>query len=110
MRHFSKFFSGNHFPAAESQPNISQTTKEHLDKEIANISTFVRSGLVVLSIILLSSIAVAYSQKQLNSPEYASTTSAFISEKKLPIYCVDDQKKRVASKLNATRFFWSSTQ
>lgn len=101
MRHFSKFFSGNHFPAAKSQPNPRELTKEHLDKEIASISTFVRSGLVVLSVILLASIAVAYSQKQLDSPEYTATSGTFISEKKLPIYCVDDSQKRVALSFDA---------
>lgn len=101
MRHFSKFFSGNHFPVAESQTNHSNISKEHLDKELTNISTFVRSGLVVLSIILLSSIAVAYSQKRLNSPEYTTTSGTLIPEKKLPIYCVDDEQKRVALSFDA---------
>lgn len=96
MKHFSKFFSGNHFPKAESTP----TPDYNIDKELANISTFIRSGLVVLSVILLSGIAIGYGQKN-GTQTYTSTSGSRISNKKLPIYCVEQSEKKVALSFDA---------
>lgn len=96
MKHFSKFFCGNHFPKTEPTP----TPDYNIDKELANISTFVRSGLVVLSVILLSSIAIGYGQKFI-SQNSVSTSGNRISNKKLPIYCVDQKEKKVALSFDA---------
>lgn len=96
MKHFSKFFSGTHFPKTETNSN----SDFNIDRELANISTFIRSGLVVLSIILLSGIAIGYGQK--NSIQTHTTTSGNrISNKKLPIYCVDQKDKKVALSFDA---------
>lgn len=96
MKHFSKFFSGNHFPKTDPTP----TPDYNIDKELANISTFIRSGLVVLSVILLSGIAIGYGQKN-GTQTYTSTSGNRISNKKLPIYCVEQNEKKVALSFDA---------
>lgn len=96
MKHFSKFFSGTHFPKTEADP----TPDYNIDKELANISTFIRSGLVVLSVILLSGIAIGYGQKNAIQP-HTSTSGSRISNKKLPIYCVEQNEKKVALSFDA---------
>lgn len=96
MKHFSKFFSGTHFPKTEANP----TPDFNIDKELANISTFIRSGLVVLSVILLSGIAIGYGQKNAIQP-HTSTSGSRISNKKLPIYCVEQSEKKVALSFDA---------
>lgn len=105
MKHFSKFFSGKHFPVTEKK-NLQQasssysTTVSNLDKEISKINSFIRSGLTVLSVILISGIAIAYGQKNI-SEKYNSTSGSLISNKKLPIYCVDQKEKKVALSFDA---------
>ena len=96
MKHFSKFFSGTHFPKTEAAP----TPDYNIDKELANISTFIRSGLVVLSVILLSGIAISYGQKN-GIHSNISTSGSRISNKKLPIYCVEQNEKKVALSFDA---------
>jgi len=98
MKHFSKFFSGFHFPKKDYEP-VSAPDYD-IDKELANISTFIRSGLVVLSVILLSGIIIGYGQKNGKSGDTAVTASR-ISNKKLPIYCVDQKEKKVALSFDA---------
>lgn len=113
MKHFSKFFSVNRYPTDESK-KLHGTTRakdssylKHnsepdydINTELNSIGTFVRSGLVVLSVILLSSIAIAYGQKTLNNTTI-STSGNYISNKKLPIYCVDQKEKKVALSFDA---------
>ena len=96
MKHFSKFFSGTHFPKTETN----STPDFNIDRELANISTFIRSGLVVLSVILLSGIAIGYGQKNI-TPTHTTTSGSRISNKKLPIYCVDQKEKKVALSFDA---------
>jgi hypothetical protein len=96
MKHFSKFFSENHFPKTETDT----TSDDNIDKELANISTFVRSGLVVLSVILLSSIAIGYHKTNGTQP-FTAVSGNRISNKKLPIYCVDQSEKKVALSFDA---------
>ena len=76
-----------------SKNNFSYST----EKEIKNIGTFVRCGLLVLSVILVSTFAIAYGQNHLLS----QTTSSRISGKRLPIYCVDQEKPKIALSFDA---------
>ncbi len=94
MKHFSKFFSGKHF---SSPP---QNEDYDVDKEIGKIGSFVKSGLVVLSVILLSGIAIAYGQQKPGGQSSVETAN-LISNKELPIYCVDEPKPRVALSFDA---------
>ena len=94
MKHFSKFFSIEQ--NTEKKSSTDNTTD--IDKELSNISTFIRSGLVVLSILLLSGIAIGYAR---NATETTTTGNNRISNKKLPIYCVDQKEKKVALSFDA---------
>lgn len=75
--------------------------KFHTESGDNGIVAFVRSGLVVLSVILLASIAVAYGQNGLNGQSVVSVMSNRISNKELPIYCVDSKEKKVALSFDA---------
>lgn len=103
MKHFSKFFSGNHLssPPEKSsyKPSPSKSNKQ-LDNELDKISSFIRSGLVVLSVILISGIAIGYGQQNLNNNQI-TTSGNRISNKKLPIYCVEQNEKKVALSFDA---------
>lgn len=105
MKHFSKFFSEYHLPLS-SEKTVQRQTKKHtlsnekIDNELNKINSFIRSGLFVLSAILISSIAIAYGQKNL-TPDYTSTSGNRISNKKLPIYCVEQNEKKVALSFDA---------
>lgn len=81
------------------------------DTELAKISTFIQCGLFILSVILISGIAIAYGQGRLR--EESVTTSVNTnsvetaaqgytkSQKKLPIYCVDTDEKKVGLSFDA---------
>lgn len=101
MKHYSRFFQ------IPKQPDNSpeQNAKE-VDKEIANIATFIKTGLFTLSIILLSGIAIV--QSQINKTEQSDTTAttSMIHNKKLPIYCVDRKDKVVALSFDAAWGAW----
>lgn len=111
MKHYSKFFSNRYYSSKKetkpssgnlnSKPN-NQTEKPDydIDSELNSISTFVRSGLVVLSVILLSGIAISYGQKKLIQTN-TSTSRSFIANKKLPIYCVEQKEKKIALSFDA---------
>lgn len=75
------------------------------ETEIAKISTFIRCGLFVLSVIFISGIAIAYGQNKLERQSVATTAqtgqNTVIQEKKLPIYCVDCPDKKVALSFDA---------
>ena len=94
MKHFSKFFSIEQ--NTEKKSSTDNTTD--IDKELSNISTFIRSGLVVLTIHLFSGIAIGYAR---NATETTTTGNNRISNKKLPIYCVDQKEKKVALSFDA---------
>lgn len=109
MKHFSKFFSEYHLPPSldDSKPKQIRTptsydkiSNESLDGELTKINSFIRSGLFVLSVILVSSIAIAYGQKNLTT-NYTTTSGNRISNKKLPIYCVEQNEKKVALSFDA---------
>lgn len=105
MKHFSKFFSEYHLPlssekAVQNQRKKHTLSNEKIDNELNKINAFIRSGLFVLSAILISSIAIAYGQKNLMT-NYTSTSGNRISNKKLPIYCVEQNEKKVALSFDA---------
>lgn len=109
MKHFSKFFSEYHLPPSleDSTPkrtractSSEKSSNESIDRELTKINSFIRSGLFVLSVILISSIAIAYGQKNLTG-SYTATSGNRISNKKLPIYCVEQQNKKVALSFDA---------
>ncbi len=79
------------------------------DMELAKISAFIQCGLFILSIILISGIAIAYGQDRLKERSVATSTRSVAtssggyskSQKKLPIYCVDTTEKKVALSFDA---------
>jgi hypothetical protein len=99
----------------DSMESIHSMNNSHeMDREegeLAKISAFIRCGLFVLSIILISGIAIAYGQNKLQEQsvpasstiqsESEATTTYTKSEKKLPIYCVDTNEKKVALSFDA---------
>ena len=95
--------------AGKSLRNYYEEGKE--ETEIAKIGSFIQCGLFVLSVILISGIAIAYGQNKLQKdsiPTTASTDTVTTtaqgyskSEKKLPIYCVDTTEKKVALSFDA---------
>ncbi len=113
MRHYSKFFSNEYHTSEKSfkthLPKALKDTGENdgyseadydMNNELNTIGTFVRSGLVVLSVILLSGIAISYGQKTLSTTT-STTSGSYIANKKLPIYCVDKKEKKVALSFDA---------
>lgn len=103
--------------------NLKKYIKEHLtllansmkdcyeegreETEIAKISTFIRCGLFVLSVIFISGVAIAYGQNKLEEQSLATSANSGMhqsliqSERKLPIYCVDCPEKKVALSFDA---------
>lgn len=107
MKHFSKFFTNIHLPTSDdniyqnvSHVHISQTKDTYnVDNELTKINHFIRSGLAILSVILVFSIAISYGQHFLVNN--ATTSGTRISNKKLPIYCVEQKDKKVALSFDA---------
>lgn len=98
MKHYSKFFT-NATPDKDTVPKRPLTEQE-LDKEINSIGNFIRSGLVIMSVMLLSVIAIGYGQKNL-VPYRTASTNAILHNKKLPIYCVEQKEKKIALSFDA---------
>jgi peptidoglycan-N-acetylglucosamine deacetylase len=65
-----------------------------IDEEREKIGKFIKTGLVVLSIIMLLGIVGGSIKK-------AVTVSKIQEERKLPIYCVDCSEKKVALSFDA---------
>lgn len=108
MKHFSKFLSETYHAKKENIPTENRTTDKQSPgqhdfdiKKDTNIPSFMRSGLVVLSVILLASIAIAYGSKITGTESVTSVFSNRISNKELPIYCVDTPGKKVALSFDA---------
>ena len=80
-------------------------TQKEAEREIRSISSFIRTGLFVLSIVLVASLAVAYGQNHLTGKKSVSTGAA--SGKKLPIYSVDRQDNKIALSFDAA---WGSSR
>lgn len=105
MKHFSKFFwnmkdleQSNHKAIPHSQLHNS-TPPDSIDHELTKINHFIRCGLTVLSIILVFSVAISYGQHFLANT--MTTSGTRISNKKLPIYCVEQNEKKVALSFDA---------
>ncbi len=108
MKHFSKFLNETYHAKDRNVPgqkaplaNRSQV-KQNLDiQKDTSFPSFMRSGLVVMSVILLASIAIAYGGKFIGTESVTSVISKRISNKELPIYCVDTSEKKVALSFDA---------
>lgn len=75
-------------------------TQKETEHEIRSISSFIRTGLFILSIVLIASLSVAYGQNHLSQNAAVSTANQS-SEKKLPIYCVEKKEKKIALSFDA---------
>lgn len=103
MKHFSKFLNETYHANEKntSKPKDNIDRKNFDIQKDTNIPSFMRSGLVVLSVILLASIAIAYSNKAIGTNPVTSVSSNKISNKELPIYCVDTPDKKAALSFDA---------
>ena len=108
MKHFSKFLNETYHAKDGNVPKQKvplvkgSQEKQNFDiQKDTNFPSFMRSGLVVLSVILLASIAVAYGGKLTGTESVTSVISNRISNKELPIYCVDTPDKKVALSFDA---------
>ena len=75
-------------------------TDSHIEKEVAKISSFVKTGLFTLTVIFIAGMAIIFSQNKA-----AQKTGAFadntIHQKELPIYSVDTNEPVVALSFDA---------
>lgn len=108
MKHFSKFLNETYHAKSSNTGKQDKTTdKSNINKpnfdiqKDTNIPSFMRSGLVVMSVILLASIVIAYGGKITGTQKVTSVFSNRISNKELPIYCVDTPEKKVALSFDA---------
>lgn len=76
-------------------------TQKETEREIRSIRSFIRTGLFVLSIVLVASLAVAYGQNHLPGEDSVTTGTTTTSGKKLPIYCVEQKEKKIALSFDA---------
>ena len=63
-------------------------------------SSFLKSGIVVLSVVLLLGITMAYSKK-ISKDEILTVWNNKVHNKELPIYCVDTDKPKIALSFDA---------
>ena len=63
-------------------------------------SSFFKSGIVVLSVVLLLGITMAYSKK-ISKDEILTVWNNKVHNKELPIYCVDTDKPKIALSFDA---------
>lgn len=75
-------------------------TQKETEYEIHSIGSFIRTGLFVLSIVLIASLSVAYEQNHMQKNPSISTADQ-TTTKKLPIYCVDKKEKDIALSFDA---------
>lgn len=77
------------------------------ETESIRFGTFMRCGLFILSVIFISGVAIAYGQNKLQKNAVTTTVnsvgshSQLLSNKKLPIYCVECPEKKVALSFDA---------
>lgn len=74
--------------------------EEYFRQEQQKIRSFIGTGLFTLSVILIASLAIVYSQKKLPADKSVMSNS-LIHNKELPIYCVDTKKPVVALSFDA---------
>ncbi|MBR1740420.1 MAG: polysaccharide deacetylase family protein [Lachnospiraceae bacterium] len=76
-------------------------TQKETEQEIHSIGSFIRTGLFVLSVVFVASLAVAYGQNHLSQNASVSTGTQSTNTKKLPIYCVESKEKKIALSFDA---------
>lgn len=84
--------------------NFLHITASFDTKENSTLYHFLRTGICILSTVCLASIAIALIFTDSSSNVSRQAMSSVISEKKLPIYCVDTDKPKIALSFDAA---WS---
>lgn len=79
---------------------IMKLDEEYFRQEQQKIRSFIGTGLFTLSVILIASLAIVYSQKKLPADKSVMSNS-LVHNKKLPVYCVDTKKPVVALSFDA---------
>ena len=79
---------------------IMKLDEEYFRQEQKKIRSFIETGFFTLSIILIASLAIVYSQKKMPADKSVMSNS-LIHNKELPIYCVDTKKPVVALSFDA---------
>lgn len=79
---------------------IMKLDEEYFRQEQQKIRSFIETGFFTLSVILIASLAIVYSQKKLPADKSVMSNS-LIHNKELPIYCVDTKKPVVALSFDA---------
>lgn len=74
--------------------------EEYFRQEQKKIRSFIETGFFTLSVILIASLAIVYSQKKMPADKSVMSNS-LIHNKELPIYCVDTKKPVVALSFDA---------
>lgn len=72
---------------------------EHTDNSA--LCHFLKTGICILSTVCLASVAVAFVLSDNSTDISRQAMSSVISEKKLPIYCVDTDKPKIALSFDA---------
>lgn len=82
--------------------NLIRKSTSHNPDNASTIYCFFKTGICILSTVCLTSLAIAFviSSKNSNNLSRQAMTS-IISEKKLPIYCVDTNKPKIALSFDA---------
>ena len=75
-------------------------TDKHIEKEVAKISSFIKTGLFTLTVIFIAGIAIIFSQRKMVQTTGAGAGSV-IHPKELPIYSVDTSEPLVALSFDA---------
>ena len=79
---------------------IMKLVEEYFRQEQKKIRSFIETGFFTLSVILIASLAIVYSQKKMPADKSVMSNS-LIHNKELPIYCVDTKKPVVALSFDA---------
>ena len=79
---------------------IMKLDEEYFRQEQKKIRSFIETGFFTLSVILIASLAIVYSQKKMPADKSVMSNS-LIHNKELPIYCVDTKKPVVALSFDA---------
>lgn len=75
-------------------------TDLQVDKEVAKIGSFIKTGLFTLAVIFIAGMAIIFSQKKMTQTTSALTGKS-IHHKELPIYSVDTEEPKVALSFDA---------
>lgn len=79
---------------------IMKLDEEYFRQKQKKIRSFIETGFFTLSVILIASLAIVYSQKKMPADKSVMSNS-LIHNKELPIYCVDTKKPVVALSFDA---------